>query len=644
MDEHSTYKELSDSLGKINRITLPNGALFEHRGVACIRGQDGQYTTQEELPQGHAFTRVSREGDNYVARVFLPGEVNGQKAVKVLCGNLETLFGVKIETPDFKSGAGVAHVSLPNDFGYFRARTHADGQGDLRLLEEIAKQTVPEYTPSGKRGKGLLAGATAGLVVKLLIDNVFGTEGMTEQWTYAAVPFFAALGLRRGQRLNRELQRQQEEREQKPYKVLQALRSGADNGELKELAGVVDIAYRKLLEIKKEDAELKIDLSESKEMITAVMKRKNQLASKKAELEKELNNYDLALQSLARSTRGQKGVVVELKAQSYAAVHRLLAMTLGYDKPVNVKDKDRFEMLAAETAKEESVLAVDNIYTGQPLEVKVARQAATDSVQRKGNYFGEYKLLEVIGAGGMGTWYKATGRGGKVVAIKFPTEKVVEAFKKKAGIYQEAAALKHPSLMKIIEVRTGDEPYLVAEYIDGVNLRELMKTRRLPVEVSTEIAFEIAKGLAHAHDRGMLHNDIKPENVLIDRNGRVIIADFDIAEATSDMLLSRDLRTTNTSIAGTFDYAPPERRGEIDAKTGKHSDIFSWGKVFYEMLTGQRTLDPRGLRTVNTSIPTEIEDIINGTLIVSPELRTSDAKLLANALQKLPRRKVKLAL
>jgi serine/threonine-protein kinase len=198
-----------------------------------------------------------------------------------------------------------------------------------------------------------------------------------------------------------------------------------------------------------------------------------------------------------------------------------------------------------------------------------------------------YELKEVVGHGGMSTVYKARDSLlERNVALKVlhpqysEDEDFVERFKHEA---RSVAQLQHPNIVTVID--RGEEngrQYIVFEFIDGENLKELVVRKgRLSLRDALETALEIARGLAFAHDHGLVHRDVKPQNVLLNGDGRAKVTDFGIARS-----LDVDHGVTQTgTILGTSNYIAPEQASgqPVDA----HTDVYSLGIVLYEMLTGE---------------------------------------------------------
>jgi predicted Ser/Thr protein kinase len=204
--------------------------------------------------------------------------------------------------------------------------------------------------------------------------------------------------------------------------------------------------------------------------------------------------------------------------------------------------------------------------------------------------FPQLEVLELIGRGGMGAVYKARQPSlERLVALKvLPPEAgrdpaFAERFAREA---RALARLCHPNIVAVHDVgKAGEFYYFVMEYVDGANLRELLRDGQLTPEQALRIVPQICDALQYAHENGVVHRDIKPENILLDRKGRVKIADFGLAK-----LLGRDTGnftlTGSRQVMGTLYYMAPEQV-ERPLEVDHRADIYSLGVVFYEMLTGQ---------------------------------------------------------
>jgi eukaryotic-like serine/threonine-protein kinase len=198
---------------------------------------------------------------------------------------------------------------------------------------------------------------------------------------------------------------------------------------------------------------------------------------------------------------------------------------------------------------------------------------------------GRYRLESKLGSGGMSTVYLAVDEVlDRAVAIKLLHREIseeadqLERFRREA---RAAARLSHPNLVGVIDAGEDDgRPYIVFEYIEGRTLkRRIQEEGRLPVDEAVAYAIEIGRGLTAAHARKLVHRDVKPQNVLIDPDGRAKVTDFGIARS-----LEQKGMTATGRVLGTTDYVSPEQAMGEDVD--ERSDVYSLGVVLYEMLTG----------------------------------------------------------
>lgn len=236
-------------------------------------------------------------------------------------------------------------------------------------------------------------------------------------------------------------------------------------------------------------------------------------------------------------------------------------------------------------------------------------------------YIGDYEILEEIGRGGMGVVYKARHANlQRIVALKILPEHLAENDSFVARFQREArtlAKLNHPGIVMVYDLgRTDDgQLYFAMEYVEGTNLRQIMRQPGLDPDQALAIISEICDGLQAAHREGVIHRDIKPENILITTAGHAKLADFGLARPEKDEAIS--LTATN-AVLGTPDYMSPEQRnGEEDERT----DVFSLGVVFYEMLTGRA---PRGAfdpPSCDVQVDVRLDEVVLKALQQKPDRR-----------------------
>ena len=259
---------------------------------------------------------------------------------------------------------------------------------------------------------------------------------------------------------------------------------------------------------------------------------------------------------------------------------------------------------------------------------------------------GRYRLVELLGQGGMATIYRATDTQlGRDVAVKLLRPEYLRdpdfssRFRFEA---RSAASLSHPNIVGVHDYgEDPNGPFIVMELVDGEDLATILRANgALPPRQAARIASAVARALAAAHAKGIVHRDVKPGNVIIGRDGQVKVTDFGIARAVAESALT----LPGTALGSVHYFSPEQARGEATTESG---DIFSLGIVLFEMLTGQRpwegdsaaavaiarlsgpTPDPR---TVRPSVPEELAAIVHRALALEPANRWSSAASFADAL------------
>jgi serine/threonine-protein kinase len=275
-----------------------------------------------------------------------------------------------------------------------------------------------------------------------------------------------------------------------------------------------------------------------------------------------------------------------------------------------------------------------------------------------GTRLGPYEILSAIGAGGMGEVYRAADpRLGREVAVKVVSGRLFDNPRALARLQTEArtvASLSHPNIVALHDIGTDQGvTFVVMELLDGEPLDRCVGTAPSPWTKALEIAASVADALAAAHEKGVIHRDLKPPNIFVTRDGRVKVLDFGLAK--QDLLLpdkhtgATGLEQTEPGVVlGTVGYMSPEQvKGEpADAR----SDIFSLGCVLYEMLSGRRAFrggtspevlaailrdQPRLLAECDSQVPAQVSAVVQRCLEKDPEQRFQSARDLAFSLRHL---------
>ncbi len=257
-------------------------------------------------------------------------------------------------------------------------------------------------------------------------------------------------------------------------------------------------------------------------------------------------------------------------------------------------------------------------------------------------HFPQLEIIELIGKGGMGAVYKARQpKLNRFVALKILPPDIsnqpafAQRFTREA---QALAQLNHPGIVTLYEFGESNGLfYFLMEFVDGVNLRQLLQAGRISAREALAIVPQICDSLQFAHDQGIVHRDIKPENILLDRRGRVKVADFGLAKIISNQGEEKpaggEPKTTEAALTdaskvmGTPQYMSPEQiqaPGEVDHR----ADIYALGVVFYQMLTGElpgKKIEPPSRKV---SIDVRLDEVVLRALEKKPELRYQQASIL----------------
>src|SRR5215831_17327215 len=263
--------------------------------------------------------------------------------------------------------------------------------------------------------------------------------------------------------------------------------------------------------------------------------------------------------------------------------------------------------------------------------------------------FGDYELLEEIGRGGQGIVYRARQKSlNRTVALKviglgnWATEAHVKRFRREA---EAAASLEHPGIVPIHEVGERDgQCYFSMKFVEGGQLDEVVRDTPMSLRQSAELVAKVARTVHYAHEHGILHRDIKPGNILLDKNGEPHLTDFGLAR-----LLDTESSVTRTlEVLGTPSYMAPEQAAGETTKLSKATDVYGLGAVLYQLLTGQppfaggttyetirllRDTEPRQPRLLNPKVDRDLSTICFKCLEKDPQRRYSSALALAEDLE-----------
>ncbi|MEZ0227112.1 MAG: serine/threonine-protein kinase, partial [Planctomycetota bacterium] len=228
----------------------------------------------------------------------------------------------------------------------------------------------------------------------------------------------------------------------------------------------------------------------------------------------------------------------------------------------------------------------------------------------------DYRILEKIGEGGFGEVFRAEHEVlGRIVAIKVPRDLEALAALRLEGVIQ--ATLDHPAIVRTLEISIShDPPYVVLEHVDGMSLAELIK-REGPLhwKRASRILIEASRALKHAHERGVVHGDVKPGNVLVEpgEEGKVRLTDFGLGRVfegpRGNVQISRslELATSGAEVQGTLRYLAPEvTRGE---PADERSDIYSWSVLLFEAITGKLPEGREVPSDLAKGTPREIDEV-----------------------------------
>ena len=295
-------------------------------------------------------------------------------------------------------------------------------------------------------------------------------------------------------------------------------------------------------------------------------------------------------------------------------------------------------------------MATQTQVSGEEGSSRAATKPTPPAPEEIASHFPSFEILECLGRGGMGIVYKARQKSlNRLVALKIlaPEREKDAAFGKRFVLEAETLAkLNHSGIITIYDFgQTDGLFYLVMEFVDGVTLRRLLETGRLAAHEALAIVPQICDALQYAHDQGIIHRDIKPENILLDRRGRVKVADFGLAKLVEDVeetVAGKSSVTVASSLTGvgrvmgTPSYMAPEQ-ARHPAEVDHRADIYALGVVFYQMLTGElpdRQLQPPSKKV---RIDVRLDEVVLLALERDPERRYQHASEVKTAVETIAR-------
>lgn len=250
-----------------------------------------------------------------------------------------------------------------------------------------------------------------------------------------------------------------------------------------------------------------------------------------------------------------------------------------------------------------------------------------------------YEIQELIGGGGMGEVYRAvlTARG-RVVAMKVVSGRLTRDPEVTARFEAEVAALSqldHPNVVQVLDhgETVNGRHFLVMEYVEGCDLRRLLRAQRLDLDRAIDIFLKVCAGVSHAHENEFVHRDIKPANILIGGDGTVKVADFGLAKTLEEDSDSYSFTQTRDTFGTPYYVAPEVTRSAGNAD--KRADIYALGVLLYELLTGSVPMGQFTLLSKKTGLNKKIDSIVRHALADDPQRRLASVEEMANGVRKI---------
>jgi serine/threonine protein kinase len=318
---------------------------------------------------------------------------------------------------------------------------------------------------------------------------------------------------------------------------------------------------------------------------------------------------EIFLRAIEAGSPAERAVVLDRSCRDDADLRRKVeALLRAHDGAGSFLDRPAPELAAAPAGA--ATLAASRAVPGPAAAPPVEGEAtealgpvpsrADASVPRPiaegpGTRIGPYKLLQKIGEGGMGVVYLAEQEHPvrrkvalKIIKPGMDTEQVVARFEAER---QALAMMDHPNIARVLDAGATDSgrPFFVMELVNGIPITEYCDQARLTPRERLELFVPVCRAIQHAHQKGIIHRDVKPSNVLVTLvDGRPVpkVIDFGIAKATDQQLTERTLFTQHGAVVGTFEYMSPEQAALSGVDIDTRSDVYSLGVLLYELLTG----------------------------------------------------------